>query len=308
MLAPQLQTLFDTLDRRERPENVAQLVGQAAALTPNQRKIISKASSRSNAWSSMTADFARPSNMARQMSVARSLFSQPVDVDPSDMDAMADYLQQVDREIGKEFGANDFKKDRLSRSQRSAKGMDISKRQYNKRFRLTARMERKRLRVIREQLKRNLALASKSRLAGRLNSDHFRDTNTACFIAYYVARCNVRSVFTNQSQARPFDEICDMLLKRCHSSESTDWTAIAHVLPDADVLKNVSTEDRGYLLLIERQKSRTLKWFISNRSSQPTNDAMQRSVNGVPIFFQIPDQSRHFRPLIANVKHPKDHQ
>jgi hypothetical protein len=53
-------------------------------------------------------------------------------------------------------------------------------------------------------------------------------------------RRNLRSVFTNQSQARPFDEICDMLLKRCHSSDSTDWTAIAHVLPDADVLKNVS--------------------------------------------------------------------
>ncbi len=126
--------------------------------------------------------------------------------------------------------------------------MDISKRQYNKRFRLAARMERKRLRVIREQVKRSLTLASKSRLASRLKSDQFRDTNTACFIAYYVARCNLRSVFTNQSQARPFDEICDMLLKRCHSSESTDWTAIAHVLPDADVLKNVSAEDRGRLL------------------------------------------------------------
>jgi hypothetical protein len=248
MLAPQLEALFDTLDRRERPEDVARLVGQAAPLSPQERKMISAASSRSNTWSSMTADFARPSDMARQISVARSLFESPADVDSSDMDAMADYLRQVYREIGKEFGANDFKKDRLSRSQRSAKGMDISKRQYNKRFRLAARMERKRLRVIREQLKRSLTLASKSRLASLLNSVHFRDTNTACFIAYYVARCNLRSVFTNQSQARPFDEICDMLLKRCHSSQSTDWMAIAHVMPDADVLKNVSAEDRGRLL------------------------------------------------------------
>lgn len=248
MLPPQLQALFDTLDRRERPEDVARLVGQAAALSSLERKIISKASSRSNTWSSMSADFARPSNMARQISVARTLFESPADVDASDMDAMAYYLRQVDREIGKEFGANDFKKDRLSRLQRSAKGMDISKRQYNKRFRLAARMERKRLRVIREQLKRSLTLASKSRLASRLKSDQLRDTNTACFIAYYVARCNMRSVFTSQSQVSPFDEICDMLLKRCHISESTDWTAIAHVLPDADVLKNVPAEDRGRLL------------------------------------------------------------
>lgn len=248
MLAPQLQVLFDTLDRRDRPEDVARLVCQAATLSDQERKVISKVSSRSNTWSSMAADFARPSNMARQMSVARSLFASLADADPSDMDAMEDYLRQVDREISKEFGGNDFKKDRLSRSQRSTKGMDISKRQYNKRFRLAARMERKRLRVIREQLKRSLTLASKSRLASRLNPDHFRDANTACFIAYYVARCNLRSVFTNQSQARPFDDICDMLLKRCHSSQSTDWTAIAHVLPDSDVLKNVSAEDRGRLL------------------------------------------------------------
>jgi hypothetical protein len=248
MLAPQLQALFDTLDRRERPEDVARLVDQAATLSAQERKVISKASSHSNTWSSMATDFSRPSNMARQMSVARSLFAGRADADPSDMDAMENYLRQVDREIGKEFGCNDFKKDRLSRSQRSAKGMDISKRQYNKRFRLAARMERKRFRVIREQLKRSLTLASKSRLASRLKSDQFRDTNTASFIAYYVARCNLRSVFTNQSQARPFDEICDMLLKRCHSSESTDWTAIAHVLPDADVLKKVSAEERGRLL------------------------------------------------------------
>lgn len=132
MLALQLQTLFDTLDRRERPEDVARLVEQAAALSIEERKITSKASSRSNTWSSMTSDFARPSNMARQLSVARSLFASPADVDASDMDAMVDYLRKVDREIGKQFGANDFKKDRLSRSQRSAKGMDISRRQYNK--------------------------------------------------------------------------------------------------------------------------------------------------------------------------------
>ena len=249
MLKTQLQSLFDTLDRRLRPEDVAQLVQQAAEqLTVRERKVLSKASSGSNTWSSMSADFVRPSDMARQISVAKTLFATPADIDPSDMAVMADYLCRIAGEIGKEFGANDFKKDRLSRSERSAKGMDISKRQYNKRFRLAVRMERKRLRVIREQIKRSLTLASKSRLASQLSPDDFRDANTACFIAYYVARCNLRSVFTNQSQVRPFDEICDMLFKRCQSSESTNWTAIAHVLPDADVLMHVSTDDRGRLL------------------------------------------------------------
>jgi hypothetical protein len=126
--------------------------------------------------------------------------------------------------------------------------MEISKRQYNKRFRLAVRMERKRTRVFREQRKRILTLASKSRLASQLKEQDFQDANTACFIAYYVSRCNLRSVFTNESQVRPFDEICDMLLKRCQASTSTDWIAIAHVLPDPDVLANVSAIERGRLL------------------------------------------------------------
>ena len=248
MLTPPLQALFDTLDRRIRPEDVAQLVQQAAEFSVRERRRLSKASSRANRWSSMSTDFARPSDMARQMAVARTLFAAPANIEPADMEAVADYLRQAEQEIGKPFGANDFKADRLSRSERKAKGIDISKRQYNKRFRLAARMEQKRLRVIREQLKRSLTLASKSRLASHLTPADFVDTNTACFIAYYVARCNLRSVFTNQSQARPFDDICDMLLKRCHRSETTNWLAIAHVLPDADVLQHVSADDRGRLL------------------------------------------------------------
>jgi hypothetical protein len=187
MLAPQLQALFDTLDRRERPEIVARLVEQAATFSVGERKALAKASSLAKTWSSMSSDFSRPSDMARQLSVARSLFAQAADIDPSDMNGVADYLRLAEREIRKEFGANDFKKDRLSRSERASTGMDISKRQYNKRFRLAARMERKRHRVIREQQKRSLTLANKSRLASRLKEDNFRDENTACFIAYYVA-------------------------------------------------------------------------------------------------------------------------
>lgn len=244
----QLQRLYETLDRRERPEEVAHMVAQLAELSRAERRIISRASYRAGTWSSMSADFARPSDMARQLVVARSLFATEADVDSSDMEAVAAYLQRAEQEIGKSFGRNDFKQDRLSRAERKEKGIEHSKRQYNKRFRLAARMERKRNRVIREQLKRSLTLASKSRLASRLTPEDFADVNTACFIAYYIARCNVRSVFTNQSQARPFDEICDLLLKRCQASESTNWLAIAHVLPDADVLQHVSAADRGRLL------------------------------------------------------------
>ena len=109
-------------------------------------------------------------------------------------------------------------------------------------------MERKRKCVIHETLKRTLTMASKSRLANQLDESSFTDANTAAFLAYYVSRCNRRSTFTNQSQVRPYDEICEMLMNRCRESGTTNWAAIAHALPDSDVLERVSASDQGDLL------------------------------------------------------------
>ena len=136
----------------------------------HKHKVLSKASSRSNTWSSMTADFARPASMASQMSITHCLFATSADLDPSDMSAMADYLCRAEREIDKEFGANDFLKDRLSRSGRAAKGMDISKRQYNQNGSGLPHAWNATFAGDSRQLKRSLTLTSKSRLASRLNS------------------------------------------------------------------------------------------------------------------------------------------
>lgn len=240
--------LFATLDQRVRPEDVAEIIKGILPLSPSEKQTLNKASSGANHWSPMATDFARPSSMASQLAVAKALFAAHADFEPTDMVALEAYLAEAEAEIGKRVGASDFKRDRLSREQRAAMGMDISKRQYNKRFRLASRMEAKRSRVIREQLKRSLTLASKSRLASRLQPAQMSDANTASFIAYYVARCNLRSTFTNESQVRPYDEICEMLMHRCRRSETTDWVAIAHVLPDADVLGHLGSEDKGKLL------------------------------------------------------------
>ena len=116
-----------------------------------------------------------------------------------------------------EFGQNDFKHDRLPKSDRKKAGIDISRRQYNKRFRLAVRLEKKARKLRREQFKRALTLASKTRLAAHITWEDFSaDLTTACFIAYYVARCNLRSLFTNTPQARPYDEICDVLMQLCN--------------------------------------------------------------------------------------------
>ena len=75
------------------------------------------------------------------------------------------------------------------------------------------------------------------------------DSDAACFIAYYVARCNLRSLFTNTSQARPYDEICEALMQRCaRHPQAANWWAIAHVLPTAEVLSHLDVEQKGVLL------------------------------------------------------------
>src|SRR5690606_17201294 len=147
-------------------------------------------------------------------------------------------VKVAEQSIGKEYGCNDFKKDRLPKPDRKAAGINISRRQYNKRFRLAVRLEKKARTLAREQFKRSLTLASKNRLASGITWDDFSaDVNSAAFIAYYVARCNLRSIFTNTSQARPYDEICEMLMQRCDRSlDNTNWWAIAHVLPNSEIL------------------------------------------------------------------------
>jgi hypothetical protein len=57
-------------------------------------------------------------------------------------------------------------------------------------------MERKRDRLTKELKKREFTLISKSRLASTLSWEEFaRDGNSACFVAYFTARCNLRSEF-----------------------------------------------------------------------------------------------------------------
>jgi hypothetical protein len=247
-----LRELHRSLDERWRPEDVAQKVVALLDLTQPERDTVDKAAGagRENFFFAMSRDFHRPGDMNRQLKVAEELFGRPVNIAADDVDRIEQWIREAERDIGKEFGRNDFKHDRLPKADRKKVGIDISRRQYNKRFRLAVRLERKARKLRREQFKRALTLASKTRLAARITWEDFSvDPNTAGFIAYYVARCNLRSLFTNTAQARPFDEICDVLLRRCQAqAEATNWWAIAHVLPAAEVLRHLDDEQKGVLL------------------------------------------------------------
>jgi hypothetical protein len=257
-----MQELFESLRRRRRPEDVAELVRQLLAdrLRPDEMKLLERAARGAlarRAWSftSMSEDFFQPVGLARQVRVARDLFPRipaPTDTSCDDPLVLTPFVADAARVIAKTPGRNDFKEDRLDRAARRTVGLgDLSKRQYNKRFRLLIRMERKLTTLEREIRKREYTLISKSRLAWRLTREEFdADVDSACFIAYLTARANLRSVFTCGKQERAYDEIADMLFARCRRNPATHWWAIAHADPDREVLAKLSDEQKGRFLAI----------------------------------------------------------
>lgn len=247
-----LRELHRSLHERWRPEDVAQQVLKLLDFEDFEKSGLENAA-RAAEWnplSSMSTDFSRPCNMSRQLKTAQELFGGQINFAADDVKRIEAWIKCAEQSIGKTFGRNDFKADRLSKEDRKRTGIDGSRRQYNKRFRLAVRLERKTFTLAREQFKRSLTLASKSRLASKIGwTDFSSDPNTACFIAYYVARCNLRSMFTNSSQVRPYDEICEMLMQRCRrNQDQTNWRAIAHAMPAAEVLRRLDDQRKGMLL------------------------------------------------------------
>ncbi len=247
-----LRELYRSLNERWSPEDVARKIEALLDLDSHEKKILRKASNARGKYfySSMCTDFHRPVGMSNQLSTAQTLFGKPVSFRPDDLDKIKEWISEAESSIGKKFGENDFKRSRLPKSARLAIGVDISRRQYNKRFRLAVRMEKKLQRFAREKFKRAIAIASKSRLVASVTWEDFSsDLNSACFVAYYVSRCNLRSVFTNTSQTRPFDEICECLIKRCQrAADQTNWWAIGHVYPVSQVLARLDDQQKGVLL------------------------------------------------------------
>jgi hypothetical protein len=255
-----VQSLFETLNGRRRPEDVAQMIVEALgdALSAGERRILERAAGGAfkralKRFTSMMEDFARPVPPERQVRKAAELFETAdalTAAECADAEKVEDFIRRLGTEIRKSFGRSDFKLDRLNRAGRESAGLEVSKRRYNKLFRHLARLERKVRTYVREQRKHEFTRIGKSSLATRLPFDEFaHDLNTACFIAYFVSRSNLRSEFTISGQARPYDEIADMLFKRCQRErERANWWALAHVFPDARVLGELTDTQKGQLL------------------------------------------------------------
>ncbi|MEU0395780.1 hypothetical protein ABZ208_23945 [Streptomyces sp. NPDC006208] len=260
-----LRELHASLSLRKRPEDVAHLIRDLYAaehidLDPATDSALAKAGEHSlrNQWhgyTSMLEDFARPVGAQRQLARAASLFTSVPEIlndagdDPAQIEAV---IRRVGEEIYRALGQNDFGMDRLDRAGRADAGLgDMSKRQYNKRFRLLRRMEAKLSRLVHEQRRREVTITGKGAFAHALPYEEFAaDTDTAAFIAYVTARGYMRSIFTNGRQRQVYDEVADALFQRLRvNPERTRWYAIAHAHPTAEVLERVSDEELTRLLV-----------------------------------------------------------
>ncbi|MCS4301710.1 hypothetical protein [Chryseobacterium sp. BIGb0232] len=254
-----IKQLYQSLDQRRRPEDVAEMIVE---LMRNHLKIhelatLSKAANRSlknsiYGYTSMLETFGTAIGAEKQIKKAIEIFkiNEKENTGYHSVSGIETFLNEVSPLIHKDFGQNNFKSDRLNKDLRKLAGLDISKRNYNKKWRLLKRIEIRLQKFIHESKKIELQKIAKHGLSHTISFDHFsKDLNTACFIAYFNARSNLRSTFTNQSQERPFDEICEMLFNRClETSDNTHWEAISYIYSDAKVLEHLNDEQKGKLL------------------------------------------------------------
>jgi hypothetical protein len=254
-----MQVLFNSLNQRKRPEDIADLIAQElkGLLSRSEADLLQRAAKGSLrqhlfGYTSMLQEFAKPVGAARQVATAIDLFERayPLSIEACDEpEVVEQFIRHLGQEIGKSFGKSNFIGDRLDRKAREAAGMEMSRRRYNKLFRHLTKMEGKLEKLLRELQKLKFTKIGKSGLAHSLSwQDFSSDTDSACFIAYYTARSNLRSQFTIHGQARGYDEIAEMLFERCRSNPNSNWWAIAHLLPKEEVLDKLSDEQKGELL------------------------------------------------------------
>lgn len=260
-----IETLYKTLQERKRPEDVAEMIEELIRenLSNQEAKILSQASGNSLKktffkYTSMLQHFSQPVGAEKQIRKATELFGLTIDEQNFDFNSIYDiekFIKKVSPLIGKTYGENDFIANRLNKEHRAAIGLDISKRRYNKLFRHLTRLEGKMARIIRQQQKLEFQKIAKHGLVHRLSFKEFsKDLYSACFIAYYTAKCNLRSEFTIGGQKRPYDSVANMLFKKATETRSIikratpNYLAMSYVYPSPKVLSNLSDTQKGQLL------------------------------------------------------------
>lgn len=254
-----LVDLHRSLDGRLRPEDVLAIIVRGApgavpsSMRPNIRPAGSKAGPRWDAidpsWSSMSTDFVRPVGAAAQFASAARAFNhplQPVSAHGLDPDSPSDVAFAVSM-LAEEIGGNG---PRLTREQRAAAGLgNLSRRKYNRQWRAMRRLHHKGRVLSVEQKKRGMQIIGHSGFGADITLERFAaDRHAAHFIAYWVARKNLRRQFTLSGRQNPMDTVAAWFLRACVDATDTDWAMVAWVCPNVGILKRLTGQEVGELL------------------------------------------------------------
>lgn len=240
-----------SLRGRPRPEEVCKQIVHLLAdeLSESERRMLKRASRGSNYYSLMETAFQPVVGLEISVSaLAEKLGTEAPD--GQDVAGIRRLLERARAELGiGGAGKLDFKESRLDRSERHQAGITMSRRRYDKLFRLCARLEELLPQLERQQQLFNLGRVAKTSWAAEIPAEVFsKDAWTASFCAYMAANLGRRSLFTSGPQARAFDEVAEMLFQRLEASPTTSWFAVAHVFPRADVLERLGDREKMELL------------------------------------------------------------
>lgn len=269
--------LYNTLQARPRPEEVADLIHQALLqaypdpeiegtisrsvpqpVRSSLNEVIAYSHRWAGSWSSMGEDFNEGRDQVRRTEHAIDILGtlipefEPV-VDYADYSSVVFNVMEAGTSIYWSPADNDFKAHRLSREQRKANGVDISKRQYNRRFRALNRAMQKANALATEQRKRMLIQVGRSGFAHEIDYRSWQAHTgwpERAFIAYFSARKNVRRGFTLSGRDNPYDGLCASLMAWIGEQPAgrVNWKALASVHPTEAILAHVSAETLGELM------------------------------------------------------------
>ena len=254
-----MRTLHAGLVARELPETVARQIARHPVAAAD-REVAKRLSARTGArerTTSMSEDWFKPVGLDHKIRVAQALFDDEIAtsndpravIDPKEEDPrrIALFIAYLSERIGKRPGPSSFLHERPDRETRR-RLTGLGNGAYNKRFRLLNRMSDHLARYRRERRFLEFRLVGKAGLVADVDYAEFsREPWSAFFVAYYAARKRRRSRFGYESQSRPFDDLCALLLERA-GENGANWFLIARVFPDADVLAHLDDAERGRLL------------------------------------------------------------
>jgi hypothetical protein len=258
--------LFDSIQARRRPEDVAALVVQLFDARPGEPlglrergilKSAAKHAKRGLGGSSMPDDFSRPAGMQHLAHAAAREYLFPQVPTPSawgcdSIEVMQHFARDCGNEIGKEPGLHDFASHRLAAAQRRERGLKLSRRKYNRLFRFAARLDEKIETLSRDWARYECLRVGKTRLATRLSWEEFNSDSTGQTQGVFgLLRRALQPALAlhhrraDQALRRSLARSCWRAARR---SRSTNWFAIAHLFPDAQVLARLTDEHKGALL------------------------------------------------------------